>query len=88
MNCLAANLLFRTQHIQNCLFTREIIRYAIRLNRPIRLKDVIFIVGMKKDAARNILQGMAKKGLIAPLKQGKQRIYQYIITEKSRRYLI
>lgn len=70
------------------VYEREVIRYAIWLNRPLRMKDIFHCTGKKKDTAIKILQGMVAKELIVPLYQGKQRIYQYMLTEKARRYLI
>jgi len=52
------------------------------------MKDICFCTGKKKDTVIKILQGMLAKGLVAPLHQGKQRIYQYVLTENARQYLI
>jgi len=70
------------------LYEREIIRYAIWLNRPLQFKDFIDCTGMKKDFIRKILKTMMKKELIAPLNQGKQRVYYYVLTEKARQYVL
>lgn len=70
------------------IFEREIIRYAIYLNRFFNMEDVTYCTGLKKDAGRKILRGMIDKGLILPTGGGQRRFHEFTLLDKSRNYLI
>jgi len=70
------------------LYEREVIHYAIWLNRPFGLQDMMTAIGKKEDYVRKVLREMKNKELVVPFTRGNQRIHRYILTEKARQDLI
>jgi hypothetical protein len=67
---------------------REVLRYALRLNRPLRLKDACYCLQMGTKPARNVLIRLMEKKLIKPIGNGTQRHHMYIIEEKAKQYML
>lgn len=70
------------------VYEREVIRCALRLQRPLSLQDVHDCLGLKKDAARNVLRNLMEKRLIRPLGQGRQKIRRYMLAESASGYIL
>jgi hypothetical protein len=70
------------------VFEREVIRYALRLNRPLRLGDACYCLQMLPDATRRILKKLMEKKLLAPFNKDLQRYHEYRLEEKARHYLL
>lgn len=68
------------------VYEREVIRYALRLNRPFRLKDVGSWLNMEHEANRNVLRNLMEMRLIRPLDKGNQRYHEYVLEEKALDY--
>lgn len=70
------------------VFEREILRYALKLNRPLRLKDACYCLQWGPEACRRVLRSLMSKHLIKPIDSSKQRCHKYALEEKSSYYLI
>lgn len=70
------------------IYEREVIRQALRVNRPFRMKDVCFWLGLSADACRGVLRGLMEKELVEPLGEGKQRINIYQLTGRAKNYIL
>jgi hypothetical protein len=67
---------------------REVLRYALRLNRPFRLSDACFCLQLRPDASRTVLHMLLEKRLIKPLSKGTQRHHEYGLEEKAKNYML
>lgn len=63
------------------LYEREVIRYALRLGRPIRMSDVCECLQSAHQFCRRILRGMVEKKLLRPLRADKSRQHDYVLEE-------
>jgi hypothetical protein len=54
---------------------KDVLRFAWRLGRPIRPKDVITHFGINYRTARNLLQTLSEKGLVKPVNVGERVRY-------------
>jgi hypothetical protein len=62
---------------------REVLRYARRLNRPIKLKDACYCLQLGPKASRRVLLCLVKKKIIIPIHLDKQRIHAYVLEEHA-----
>ncbi|WP_123040859.1 hypothetical protein [Cohnella candidum] len=69
------------------IYEREIIRFALYLNRPINMDDVTLCTNFQKDAGRKIIRMMVGKGLLQPLGRGTERFHFYELTPKARNFM-
>jgi hypothetical protein len=67
---------------------REVLRYAFRLNRPLRLADACYCLQMRPDACRPVLRKLLEKKFIKPLSKGTQRHHEYGLEEKAKNYML
>jgi hypothetical protein len=67
---------------------REVLRYALRLNRPLRLEDASYCLQVGTKPTRNVLIRLMEKNLIKPIGNGTQRHHMYIIEEKVKQYML
>lgn len=67
---------------------REVIRYALRLNRPFRMADVCYCLNLAAEACRKVLRGLMDKGLIQAKGLGREKIRFYELTERARDYML
>jgi hypothetical protein len=67
---------------------REVLRYALRLNRPLRLQDACFCLQMQSEAAIYVLRKLIEKKLLKPLNKGTQRYHEYGLEEKAMQYML
>lgn len=58
---------------------KEVIRYALSLNRPLTPQDVCEILSVKNAKARQILKTMLEKSLIQTVGKGSLRIRKYSV---------
>lgn len=65
------------------IYEREVIRYALFLNKPINIKDVSDCTKLKEDASRNLLRKLMSKQLIKPIGKGNRRYHYFIIEPES-----
>lgn len=70
------------------VYEREVVRYALRINRPFELKDICFCLGLEASASRRVLRGLMEKELVLPWREGKQRIRYYVLSERARDYIL
>jgi hypothetical protein len=63
------------------LYEREVIRYALRLGRPIRMVDVCECLQSGHQFGRVIVRKMIDKKLLRPLKLNASRHHEYILSE-------
>jgi hypothetical protein len=75
-------------HEELTIFEREILRYAFRLNRPLRLDDACYCLQMRPQATRQVLLKLIEKKLISPLNKGTLRFHEYVIEEKAKIYML
>lgn len=73
---------------QLTLYEREVLRYAIYLNRPFKTADACFCLGLGEDATRRVLRSLFQKQLIKPVGQGRKTIRQYELTERALEYML
>ncbi|TVY09446.1 hypothetical protein [Paenibacillus cremeus] len=66
------------------VYERELLRYALRLHRSIRLSDVCSCLQLGSEASRRVLRNLVEKKLIQRLGTGKQRHHEYILGENVR----
>jgi hypothetical protein len=67
---------------------REVIRYALGLNRPIRLNDVCQCLQLGPEAARAILRRLLEKKLIKSIGNGMLRHHKYLLEDGVIDYLL
>jgi hypothetical protein len=67
---------------------REVLRYALRLNRPLRLQDACFCLQMRPDATIRVLRKLMEKKLIIPINKGTQRHHEYGVEEKAMHFML
>jgi hypothetical protein len=67
---------------------REVLRYAFRLNHPLRLEDACYCLQMRPQATRQVLLKLVEKKLIRPLNKGTKRFHQYALEEKATIYML
>lgn len=70
------------------VYEREVIRYAIYLNKPFKLADACYCLQLQEDTARKVLRTMLEKRLIQPVGQGTKTIRFYKLTERAKDYLL
>ncbi len=68
------------------IYEREIIRYALYLNKPFNLKDVSDCTELKEDACRKLLRNLMRKQLIMPIGKGKHRYHYYVVEPDTIKY--
>lgn len=69
------------------VYEREVLRYGLLLRRPMKLEDVQYCLGLGEDTSRKVVRSLISKQLARPLKEGKQRIFAYVILPLARSYL-
>ncbi|WP_373229714.1 hypothetical protein [Cohnella sp.] len=69
------------------LYEREVIRYALRLNRPIRMADVCECLQSSHQFCRSILRKMIEKNLLKPLRVNAVRHHEYVLVDGVSKYL-
>jgi hypothetical protein len=67
---------------------REVLRYALRLNRPLRLQDACFCLQMRPDATIRVLRKLMEKQMIMPINKGTQRHHEYVLEEKAMHFML
>lgn len=75
-------------HSELTVSEREIIRYALHLNRPFGLQDACFCLQLGPKPTRSVLVKLLEKRLIIPISKGKQRNHGYILEEKAIQYML
>lgn len=70
------------------VYEREMMRYALRTNRPFNMQDVTLCLGLKKDAARKVLRQLMDKQMIRPLGQGEQKVRAYVLDDRASNYVL
>ena len=67
---------------------REVIRYAITINRPLGISDACYCLQYCARARRRVLTSLKKKKLIRPLYPNKERCHSYVLEDKARQYIL
>lgn len=75
-----------TAYTKLSVFEREILRYALKLNRPMRMSDACYCLQLGKDSARSVLRKLLDKKLIKPVGKGNKRFHEYILDPKVMLY--
>ncbi|MCD9021192.1 hypothetical protein [Cohnella silvisoli] len=69
------------------LYEREVIRYALWLDRPIRMSDVRECLQKGPETCRGVLREMVDKRLLKPLHDGLMRNHEYVLEEDASKHL-
>ncbi len=69
------------------LYEREVIRYALWLGRPIRMRDVEECLQKGHEFCRDILRKLIDKKLLRPQFDGLKRNHLYVLEEEASKYL-
>lgn len=72
---------------QLTVYEREVLRYGLRLMRPLKLEDVKYGLGCTHEFARKIVRGLVDKKLLSPIRAGKQRNHAYQVLPLANDYL-
>jgi hypothetical protein len=75
-------------HKELTIYEREVLRYLVRLNRPLRLEDACYCLQMRPQATRLVLLKLIEKQLIKPVNKGNLRFHEYALEEKARIYML
>ncbi|MEX2416591.1 MAG: hypothetical protein WD424_10635 [Paenibacillaceae bacterium] len=67
---------------------REVLRYALRLNRPLLLKDACYCLQWGPRASRRVLIKLLENKMIRPLVPNKERCHAYVLEEKVHQYML
>lgn len=70
------------------VYEREVIRYALRIQRPFRLEDVCYCLQLGVVTSRKILRGLWEKRLIRPESKGKIKIWSYELADRAKEYML
>jgi hypothetical protein len=70
------------------VYEREVLRYALRLCRPLRLADACYCLQLGPEASRKILRKLVDKKILKPLGTGTMRLHEFILEEKAAEYLL
>jgi hypothetical protein len=70
------------------VYEREVLRYALRLCRPLRLADVCYCLQTGPEASRKVLRKLVGKKILKPLGAGTMRLHEFILEEKATDYLL
>jgi very-short-patch-repair endonuclease len=68
---------------QLTVYERELIRSALRLNRPFRMEDVCHCLQIGHIAGRRVLRGMLEKKLIESTKTSFVRLHEFRLTANA-----
>ncbi|HEY0827212.1 MAG TPA: hypothetical protein VGE40_03885 [Bacilli bacterium] len=71
-----------TAYTELSVFEREILRFSLKLNRPLGLRDACYCLQVGEDGARTVLRKLLDKKLIKPVGKGNQRFHEYSLEEK------
>lgn len=78
---------FTDSYREVSLYEREVIRYGLRLGRPIRMKDVCECLQSGQDFCRSILLKMIDKKLLKPKNENLKRHHEYVLADDVSKYL-
>ncbi len=70
------------------VYEREVLRFAVRLNRSLRMDDVQYCLKLGEDACRRVLKKLYSKKLIRPIGGGSIRFHEYVLEEKAGDYML
>jgi hypothetical protein len=66
---------------------RETIRYVYFLNRPFRLEDVRYCLGLQNDTSRKVIRSLMAKGMVRPAGEGRVRLKLFECTDLVKQYI-
>lgn len=69
------------------LYEREVIRYALRLGRPIRMADVCECLQTAHQFSRAVLRKMVNKNLLRPIRENAARHHEYVLMNSVSKHL-
>ncbi|WEK55702.1 MAG: hypothetical protein P0Y55_06560 [Candidatus Cohnella colombiensis] len=75
------------EYQQLSLHEREVLRYAIRLNRPIRLQDVCECLNIRRDLGYKVIRTLVANKIFSPLNPQFKRNHYYELVEEARKLL-
>lgn len=65
-------------------FEREVIRYGLHLNRPLRLDDVKYCLQCEYRRAHTVANNLIEKKLMKPVRESTKRIHEYLLLPEAR----
>lgn len=65
------------------VYERELLRFALRLNRPFRLADACACLGLVDVPTRKVIRSLMEKKLVLPLGKGSIRFHEYLVDHKA-----
>lgn len=69
------------------VYEKEIIRYALYLNKPFNIKNVSECTKLKEDTCRKLLRNLLVKKLIKPIGKGSRRFHFYVIELETVKFI-
>lgn len=66
------------------VYERELLRYALRLNRPIHWEDAAYCLQVGRNTSIKVLKALWEKKLMKPETESVHRIHTYIIQDRGR----
>jgi hypothetical protein len=67
---------------------RELLRYGLRLNRPMTPEDARYCLQLGQDACRRVLRSLLQKKLIRPARGTTERHHLYLVEPSAIDYLL
>jgi hypothetical protein len=77
-----------TKMMELSVYEREVLRYAVRLGRPLRLDDVKYCTQSSYASSRSTIQSLVNRGVIRPIGTGTQRFRKYELLPMAKEYLL
>lgn len=72
---------------QLSVYEREVLRYALRLMRPLKLEDVKYCLGCKYARARKVIDQLESKNMLKAIGSGTERFHEYEMLPKGKEIL-
>lgn len=66
------------------VYEREVLRYGLRLMRPLKLEDVKYCLGCKYARARKVIDQLESKNMLKAVGSGTMRFHEYEILPKGK----
>jgi hypothetical protein len=77
-----------TAYEELTVYEREILRYALRLNRPLRIADACYCLQLGEEASRKVLRKLVDKKIIKPTGTGTTRLHEFTLVQIAAEYLL
>ncbi|ACS99889.1 hypothetical protein [Paenibacillus sp. JDR-2] len=72
-----------TERSSDAIIQHEVLRLALRTEKPLRAREVSTYLTVHIETARSILRELAKLNLLLPCGGGKQRVHSYVVNKEN-----